>query len=164
MNEQKENKFGGKRSDSIYKAVRAKCLDCSGTSPAVQSCDNEDCSLWPFRLGKRVKSLQWSEEALANKRASVAKANAARLAKITPEVIAEREAKKEQREKARQAVIRQRELEREKARQAKIERRAEEISDRIKKAKRAGDHALAEKIRADEDARLAKQAANKVDE
>ena len=35
------------------KAIRAKCLECSGGSPKeVRFCPAEDCSLFPFRLGK----------------------------------------------------------------------------------------------------------------
>ena len=34
------------------KAIRAKCLDCSGGSQAeVRNCDIEDCPLWPYRMG-----------------------------------------------------------------------------------------------------------------
>jgi len=33
-------------------AIRAKCLDCCGHSPAeVRRCAISDCSLWPFRMG-----------------------------------------------------------------------------------------------------------------
>lgn len=33
-------------------AIRAKCLDCCGDSPAeVRRCAIVDCSLWPFRMG-----------------------------------------------------------------------------------------------------------------
>jgi len=33
-------------------AIRAKCLDCCGGSRAeVKRCANEDCPLWPYRLG-----------------------------------------------------------------------------------------------------------------
>lgn len=33
-------------------AIRAKCLDCVGQSPAeVRRCSAVDCSLWPFRMG-----------------------------------------------------------------------------------------------------------------
>ncbi len=34
------------------KAIRAKCLDCNGTSNEVKLCPCTDCALWPFRLGK----------------------------------------------------------------------------------------------------------------
>jgi len=41
------------------KAIRAKCLDCSGTSKAVKycpcdGCNSTRCELWPFRFGMRV--------------------------------------------------------------------------------------------------------------
>lgn len=33
-------------------AIRTKCLDCAGQSPAeVRRCSAVDCSLWPFRMG-----------------------------------------------------------------------------------------------------------------
>ncbi len=33
-------------------AIRAKCLDCCGDSPAeVRRCGAVDCALWPFRMG-----------------------------------------------------------------------------------------------------------------
>jgi hypothetical protein len=39
-------------------AVRRRCLDCSGGSPAeVRSCNFENCDLWPFRLGKNPNRL-----------------------------------------------------------------------------------------------------------
>lgn len=35
------------------KAIRLKCLDCSGGSSAeVEKCDLKKCALWPFRFGK----------------------------------------------------------------------------------------------------------------
>ena len=37
------------------KAIRAKCLDCSGdSSKAVKWCSATDCALWPFRFGLRL--------------------------------------------------------------------------------------------------------------
>lgn len=39
------------------KAIRAKCLDCSCYQPKeVRLCPVTDCSLWPYRMGKRPKS------------------------------------------------------------------------------------------------------------
>jgi len=36
------------------KAIRAKCLDCyCGSYEGVRGCHSDDCSLWPYRLGKR---------------------------------------------------------------------------------------------------------------
>ncbi len=38
---------------TTLRAVRLKCLDCVCGSPKrVTLCQTEDCSLWPFRLGK----------------------------------------------------------------------------------------------------------------
>lgn len=35
------------------KAIRAKCLDCCcGSAHEVKLCPIEDCSLYPYRLGK----------------------------------------------------------------------------------------------------------------
>lgn len=34
-------------------AIRRKCIDCAGGSyKAVRNCEEEDCPLYPFRLGK----------------------------------------------------------------------------------------------------------------
>lgn len=40
------------------KAIRAKCLDCSGTSAAVAACDFTDCGLYPYRSGHRSKDAE----------------------------------------------------------------------------------------------------------
>ena len=38
------------------KAMRFKCLDCSGGSTAeVAACPVDDCPLWPFRMGRRPR-------------------------------------------------------------------------------------------------------------
>jgi len=38
----------------IFKAVKAKCLDCSGNSVTnVKECPAKDCSLWPYRFGEQ---------------------------------------------------------------------------------------------------------------
>jgi hypothetical protein len=35
------------------RAIRAKCIDCSGGSkPEVKHCPITDCPLWPYRMGK----------------------------------------------------------------------------------------------------------------
>ena len=35
------------------KAIRAKCLDCSGGQPSeVRECPDTECSLYPYRFGK----------------------------------------------------------------------------------------------------------------
>lgn len=38
--------------DTRSKAIRAKCIDCSGGSPTeVRKCVAIGCALWPFRMG-----------------------------------------------------------------------------------------------------------------
>jgi hypothetical protein len=38
--------------ESPIKAIRAKCLDCSGSNDAeVRKCTATGCALWPFRMG-----------------------------------------------------------------------------------------------------------------
>ena len=38
------------------KAIRAKCIDCScGSLREVRECHMKDCTLWPYRMGKRPK-------------------------------------------------------------------------------------------------------------
>ena len=40
-------------SPTPIKAIRAKCLDCSGYSDAeVRKCTAIKCALWPFRMGR----------------------------------------------------------------------------------------------------------------
>lgn len=42
----------GKPRISRGDAIRAKCLDCAGDSPAeVRRCAMVECALWPFRMG-----------------------------------------------------------------------------------------------------------------
>ena len=42
-----------KKPPSPVKAIRAKCLECSGGSPKeVRECLISDCALYPFRFGK----------------------------------------------------------------------------------------------------------------
>ena len=39
--------------ESPIKAIRAKCLDCSGNNAAeVRKCVAASCALWPFRMGR----------------------------------------------------------------------------------------------------------------
>jgi len=41
------------------KAIRAKCLDCSGVSDReTKLCQVTDCPLWPWRLGRPPKSVR----------------------------------------------------------------------------------------------------------
>jgi len=43
----------GQKVQAPLKALRAKCLDCSGGSRSeVKHCPVTDCPLYPFRLGK----------------------------------------------------------------------------------------------------------------
>ena len=37
------------------RAIRQKCLDCSETVREVRECAIQDCSLYPYRLGKNPK-------------------------------------------------------------------------------------------------------------
>jgi len=37
------------------KAIRAKCIECSGGSMAeARKCVSYDCALWPFRMGVNI--------------------------------------------------------------------------------------------------------------
>ena len=37
-------------------AIRAKCIDCScGSLREVRECHIKECTLWPYRMGKRPK-------------------------------------------------------------------------------------------------------------
>ncbi len=41
------------------KAIRAKCVDCSGHNTAeVRECVVPDCPLYGYRMGKRPKTVQ----------------------------------------------------------------------------------------------------------
>lgn len=58
------------------KAIRAKCLDCMcGQANEVKLCPSEDCSLYPYRLGKNpnIKPRELSEEQKAVLRERLAK-------------------------------------------------------------------------------------------
>jgi hypothetical protein len=45
------------------KAVRAKCLDCTGGSAQeVRLCPSYHCALWPYRLGKRPSDQLYTEK------------------------------------------------------------------------------------------------------
>ena len=44
------------RAGSALKAIRARCLDCmNGSGHMVRVCPTEECSLWPFRFGRKPK-------------------------------------------------------------------------------------------------------------
>ena len=43
----------GHRRQSPLRAIREKCIDCSGGSPAeARRCEATACPLWPFRAGR----------------------------------------------------------------------------------------------------------------
>lgn len=45
------------------KAIRAKCLDCSGgVMSEVRECRIVSCSLHPYRMGKRPSTVQKARE------------------------------------------------------------------------------------------------------
>jgi hypothetical protein len=53
------------------KAIRKKCMDCSGfSSKEVGQCPILGCSLWPYRFGKdpksAIKAELYTEEELKN--------------------------------------------------------------------------------------------------
>jgi hypothetical protein len=38
---------------TALKAIRAKCIDCSGNQPKeVKQCPVTTCALWPYRMGR----------------------------------------------------------------------------------------------------------------
>lgn len=42
-----------------FKAIRAKCLECSnGSATEVRKCVCVDCPLWPLRMGSQPKGLR----------------------------------------------------------------------------------------------------------
>ena len=46
-------------------AIREKCLECMGWNVAeVRRCPSIDCALFPFRFGKRPKSVTEDEKTL----------------------------------------------------------------------------------------------------
>jgi hypothetical protein len=67
----------------VLKAIRAKCLDCSGGSPSeVADCLVKSCALYPLRIGKNPWRAQASEAQREARRRTGQKA-AARLRKPT---------------------------------------------------------------------------------
>ena len=45
---------------TLWRAFRAKCLECIGSAPLVKECDgelldDERCNLWPYRFGLATK-------------------------------------------------------------------------------------------------------------
>jgi hypothetical protein len=56
------------------KAIRAKCLDCSGgSSHEVKLCACQDCPLYPFRLGTPA----WKKREVTDEQREVARKRAA---------------------------------------------------------------------------------------
>lgn len=59
-------KAAGIEPSPLLAAVRAKCLDCVGDSPAeVRRCVLVSCALWPFRMNSNPWRKPMSEEARA---------------------------------------------------------------------------------------------------
>ncbi len=59
-------KKGGEKRGVLtpLKAIRAKCLDCSGNSQKyARECHIQDCSLWRYRMGHRPRREEraWGE-------------------------------------------------------------------------------------------------------
>jgi hypothetical protein len=51
----------------VLKAIRAKCLDCSGGMPSeVRDCLVKNCSLYPFRMGTNPWRVPVTEEQRAS--------------------------------------------------------------------------------------------------
>lgn len=74
----KEQVVGEEKRRSPLKAIRAKCLECSGTWHEVKLCTLTQCALYPFRFGKnpyRTKR-EYTEEELKQIRARLAAARA----------------------------------------------------------------------------------------
>ena len=57
---------GGLKTLTPLRAIKYKCVDCSGGNRAeVRNCTVTMCSLWPFRPGARVRGHQleqWMEK------------------------------------------------------------------------------------------------------
>lgn len=54
---------------SPLRALRLRCIDCSGGSAAeVRGCEIEKCPAWPFRMGKNPWRAPQSEAQLAHSR------------------------------------------------------------------------------------------------
>lgn len=69
------------------KAIRAKCLDCSANQIVeVRECHIKNCSLWPYRMGKRPDVEGKPKRVLSpERRAALAVALQKYRAKVTKE-------------------------------------------------------------------------------
>jgi hypothetical protein len=53
-----------KNVDELLKAIRRKCLDCSGNSPTeVELCVIPDCALYPYRISPRCRNYKELDDA-----------------------------------------------------------------------------------------------------
>lgn len=73
-----------KKIKNPIKAIREKCLECScGQTSEVKLCPNEQCALYPFRMGKNpyvTRTLSEEQKEAASER--LKKARALKKAKI----------------------------------------------------------------------------------
>ena len=54
------------------KAIRFKCLDCSGWNAAeVERCAHTDCILYPLRFGKKPTTVTYSKMGIAEYRSVI---------------------------------------------------------------------------------------------
>ena len=61
----------------VLKAIRAKCLDCSGGSPSeVADCLVKNCALYPFRMGRNPWRAELSAEQRSDRAAHLRRPNA----------------------------------------------------------------------------------------
>jgi hypothetical protein len=76
MSSQDELRALGHEKRPLLKAVRAKCLDCSGGSRVeVRDCPITKCDLYPFRLGKNLWRPDPSEAVREVRRRNAGKTN-----------------------------------------------------------------------------------------
>lgn len=72
----------GHTANSVLRAVRRNCIDCSGGSETeVRKCVTTQCPLWPFRMGSNpLNRREVSEEQRGAMRSRLAAARATRAA------------------------------------------------------------------------------------
>ena len=74
MSSQDELRALGHEKEPILKAIRAKCLDCSGGSRVdVEHCQVTKCRLFPFRMGTNPWRPEVSEATREVRRRNAAK-------------------------------------------------------------------------------------------